>query len=243
MLVGIPAASVAGGGGHAVTPEAVARLVALGIPVQVETGGSADLDAFVAAGARLVDGPTLWSSSGWILATQPPSPEALAQLAPGAVVVCGGVDAADCAMLEAFAAGRRAGGVAATPGAGATAPTTVPARVWMPLVFVAACVLLGIGAAAPPAFLQQLTVFVLACLLGVLVARDGSPRLEAPRATLGLGIGGALVVAGSVQVSSGDDTAAALGAVAVALGALVSVAGLGVTARLQLLLADADGAP
>jgi NAD(P) transhydrogenase subunit alpha len=75
----------------AATPETVKRLLARGLSLHVEEGagwaaGFADSD-YRSAGATLVgDGAEVWHHSDAVLCVNPPAPESLARLKPGAVL-------------------------------------------------------------------------------------------------------------------------------------------------------------
>jgi NAD(P) transhydrogenase subunit alpha len=92
MVVGVPKESAAGERRVAATPETVTRLIGLGFDVRIESQAGllaafAD-DAYAKAGASVVpDGRTLWSSADVLLKVQPPSPDEVDLLKPGATLI------------------------------------------------------------------------------------------------------------------------------------------------------------
>lgn len=90
---------------------------------------------------------------------------------------------------------------------------------------VAAIVLIGIGYAAPGDFIQHLTVFVLACVIGYQVIWNVSPALHTPLMSVTNAISGIIIVGGLLQAGHGElNVAAWLGAAAILI-AMVNVAG------------------
>jgi NAD(P) transhydrogenase subunit alpha len=92
MKIGIPRETAPGERRVTATPETVRKLVDLGLAVAVERGageGAAIPDAaFAEAGAELVDGAAaLYGSAEAVFHAAPPSPEALAAMGPGTVLV------------------------------------------------------------------------------------------------------------------------------------------------------------
>lgn len=76
----------------ALVPEVVARLVQMGLEVQIETAagqaaGFADA-AYAAAGATLIPGAeALWGEASMVLKVAPPLPEEMAHLRPGSLLI------------------------------------------------------------------------------------------------------------------------------------------------------------
>ncbi len=85
--MGVPRETKPGEQRVALTPDGVAELAAHGVGVLVERGageGSALADDdFRAAGAELVDAPTVWSDARLVVKVKEPQPEELALLRPG----------------------------------------------------------------------------------------------------------------------------------------------------------------
>ena len=90
---------------------------------------------------------------------------------------------------------------------------------------VAASILIGIGYAAPTDFIQHLTVFVLACVVGYQVVWNVTPALHTPLMSVTNAISGIIIVGGLLQAGHGElNTAAWLGAAAILI-AMINVAG------------------
>ena len=90
---------------------------------------------------------------------------------------------------------------------------------------IAGLALVGVGIAAPPAFLTHLIVFVLACFVGYQVIWNVSPALHTPLMSVTNAISGIILLGGMLHVSGGTVHAATvLGAVAILI-ATVNVAG------------------
>ncbi|HMN19971.1 MAG TPA: Re/Si-specific NAD(P)(+) transhydrogenase subunit alpha [Ottowia sp.] len=96
MLIGVPAETATGENRVAATPETVKKLVAQGhsVRVQAGAGGGASVtdEAFVAAGAELVDAASAFGAE-LVLKVRNPSPGEIALMKPGTVLV---------GMLEPF---------------------------------------------------------------------------------------------------------------------------------------------
>src|SRR5258706_3285880 len=75
----------------AATPETIGKFIALGAEIAVESGAglgaSIDDDAYVAAGARVGDRPSVVADADLILAVQGPVPASLNGAKPGAWLV------------------------------------------------------------------------------------------------------------------------------------------------------------
>jgi H+-translocating NAD(P) transhydrogenase subunit alpha len=89
------------------------------------------------------------------------------------------------------------------------------------------------GRVAPPSFLQHMTVFVLACVVGWQVVWNVTPALHTPLMSVTNAISGIIVIGGMLQVS-GEPTSAVvlLGAVAILLAAINIAGGFLVTQRM-----------
>ena len=91
VLIAIPKETAPGETRVALIPESVARLVKAGASVEVEVGaglraGFRD-EAYIFAGAKLADAPTLLARADVVTKVQPPSAVEIAQLRPGALLV------------------------------------------------------------------------------------------------------------------------------------------------------------
>jgi NAD(P) transhydrogenase subunit alpha len=103
---------------------------------------------------------------------------------------------------------------------------------WAPaLALVGGAALLALGAVAPPAFLQHITVFALAVIVGWLVVWNVTPALHTPLMSVTNAISGIIVVGGMLQVS-GPPTVMVVGAAATLLAAINIVGGFMVTQRM-----------
>jgi NAD(P) transhydrogenase subunit alpha len=108
-------------------------------------------------------------------------------------------------------------------------------RAWSTLAgIVVAVTVLGLaGRFAPPAFLQHLTVFVLACFVGWQVIWSVTPALHTPLMSVTNAISGIIIVGGMLQIGPrGDGLATWLGAAAVLLAAINVAGGFLVTERM-----------
>jgi len=106
QTLGVVAESSPGETRVAATPATVARLAELGYDVVVESGAGAKASfadaAYVAAGARVAEGPQVWSSDV-VLKVNPPSAPEIAALAHGATLVSLISPAANPALVESLA--------------------------------------------------------------------------------------------------------------------------------------------
>ncbi len=116
----------------------------------------------------------------------------------------------------------------AAHGAPAGAPSTWP-------LLVAGLVLMGVGFAAPPAFLEHLIVFVLACFIGYQVIWNVTPALHTPLMSVTNAISGIILVGGLLHTSdgfAGHTASTALGALAVLIASINIAGGFLVTQRM-----------
>jgi NAD(P) transhydrogenase subunit alpha len=96
-----------------------------------------------------------------------------------------------------------------------------------------AAALIGLGAFAPPAFLQHLTVFALACVVGWQVVWNVTPALHTPLMSVTNAISGIIVIGGMIQLSGPTLSAQALlGAAAILLSTINIAGGFLVTQRM-----------
>ena len=100
---------------------------------------------------------------------------------------------------------------------------------------VAALAAILLGAAAifgPPEFIQHLTVFLLACVVGWHVIWNVTPALHTPLMSVTNAISGIIVIGGMLALYGGGTGALALGGVAVLLAAINVAGGFLVTQRM-----------
>jgi len=89
LLIGVPRETAAGEKRVATVPDVVEKLIKLGFAVQVEAGAGdgancAD-DTYRAAGATIA--ASVWGTSDIVFKVRPPSPEEVAQLRPGGLLI------------------------------------------------------------------------------------------------------------------------------------------------------------
>ncbi len=89
-IIGVPRESLSGERMVAATPKTTAQLTALGYTVVVESGAGEEANysdaEYVAAGATIVDAAAVWSSD-IVIHVDPPTPDEISRLKPGAVSV------------------------------------------------------------------------------------------------------------------------------------------------------------
>ena len=96
-----------------------------------------------------------------------------------------------------------------------------------------AAILLGAAAIfGPPEFIQHLTVFLLACVVGWHVIWNVTPALHTPLMSVTNAISGIIVIGGMLALYGGGTGALVLGGVAVLLAAINLAGGFLVTARM-----------
>jgi NAD(P) transhydrogenase subunit alpha len=131
----------------------------------------------------------------------------------------------------------RAGGPTAAPAPPAVKPAPqtpagMTARGRLGIAFVAALLCVA-GLLGPPAFLQHLTVFLLACVVGWHVVWNVSPALHTPLMSVTNAISGIILIGGmEVLRGGGNSVAAVLGAVAILLASINVAGGFLVTQRM-----------
>ncbi len=117
---------------------------------------------------------------------------------------------------------------AATPSKATRTVQATPRRhdayVWLGWVAAVAC-LYGLGSFAPPAFIERLTVFVLACFVGWQVVWNVTPALHTPLMSVTNAISGIIVLGAMLELQPPHWNIASLLAVAAVLMATVNVAG------------------
>ena len=118
-----------------------------------------------------------------------------------------------------------------TPQKNEIVPQKVGLKSALTLVIGGVC-LLGIGAVAPPSFMQHLTVFVLACFVGYQVIWNVTPALHTPLMCVTNAISGIIVIGALVQISSPSGLVIALAAVSVLIATINIAGGFLVTQRM-----------
>ncbi|MFT7572872.1 MAG: NAD(P) transhydrogenase subunit alpha [Paracoccaceae bacterium] len=111
------------------------------------------------------------------------------------------------------------------------APKNVGMKSAITLV-IGAAVLAGLGTVAPPAFMQHLTVFVLACFVGYQVIWNVSPALHTPLMSVTNAISGIIVIGALLQVSSPSNLVTILAGIAVLIATINIAGGFLVTQRM-----------
>ena len=113
-------------------------------------------------------------------------------------------------------------------------PTEAPGVTTLAGVVLAGSLLLVLlGVAAPPSFIQHLTVFVLACFVGWQVIWNVTSSLHTPLMSVTNAISGIIIVGGLLQVTAGASLAVLiLGAVATAVASINIFGGFFVTQRM-----------
>ena len=96
-----------------------------------------------------------------------------------------------------------------------------------------ACLLAGLAFSADSDFLQQVTVFVLACFVGYQVVWNVAPALHTPLMSVTNAISGIIIVGGLLQVSGGElNLATYLGVTAILVASINVFGGFIVTQRM-----------
>ncbi|MFT7520043.1 MAG: NAD(P) transhydrogenase subunit alpha, partial [Kiritimatiellia bacterium] len=103
---------------------------------------------------------------------------------------------------------------------------------WVALIVFSA-ILMVVGQFAPTAFLQHLTVFILAVFVGWQLIWNVSASLHTPLMSVTNAISGIILVGGAIQAGSGRvDAASILGAIAILVASINVVGGFMVTQRM-----------
>ncbi len=162
-----------------------------------------DFNDEVVRGATVVkEGQITWPPPPPKVSASPPKPTAAAKEAPSA-----------------------------RAGHGAKAPTSSGAGTWVGLA-VAAAALYLIGAYAPAALLQHLTVFVLACFVGYMVVWNVTPALHTPLMSVTNAISSIIIIGGLIQISADDPVVKWIAVATVTLTAVNIAGGFAVTQRM-----------
>jgi proton-translocating NAD(P)+ transhydrogenase subunit alpha len=121
----------------------------------------------------------------------------------------------------------------ANHGASAAAASNVKKSGSANMVAGLAAILLGAAAIfGPPEFIQHLTVFLLACVVGWHVIWNVTPALHTPLMSVTNAISGIIVIGGMLALYGGGTGALVLGGIAVLLAAINLAGGFLVTARM-----------
>ena len=126
--------------------------------------------------------------------------------------------------------------IAAAPAA-AVAPKgkeKKPSKGYGSLVVMAigALLLFLIGASAPPAFMQHLTVFVLACFIGYHVIWNVAPALHTPLMSVTNAISGIIVIGALLQIGNPSRIVLVLAGISVLIATINIAGGFWVTQRM-----------
>ena len=100
------------------------------------------------------------------------------------------------------------------------------------LLALAALAFYGIGVAAPAAFMEHLTVFVLACFVGYMVIWNVTPALHTPLMSVTNAISSIIAIGALIQISSPGKTLTVLAALALVLTSVNMFGGFWVTQRM-----------
>jgi NAD(P) transhydrogenase subunit alpha len=111
-------------------------------------------------------------------------------------------------------------------------PAGLPARLVAALVFVGVLALIVTARFAPSDFLQHLTVFALACVIGWQVVWNVTPALHTPLMSVTNAVSGIIVIGGLLQVGSSSAPAALLGFLAILFASINIFGGFAVTHRM-----------
>jgi NAD(P) transhydrogenase subunit alpha len=100
------------------------------------------------------------------------------------------------------------------------------------LLGLAAIALAAVGGAAPPVFMQHLTVFVLACFLGFHLIWNVTPALHTPLMSVTNAISGIIVIGALLQIGSASWFVKTLAGIAVLIATINICGGFWVTQRM-----------
>ena len=99
-------------------------------------------------------------------------------------------------------------------------------------IFLAVACLVAVGLTRDPGLLTDVTVFVLACVVGWQVIWNVTPALHTPLMSVTNAISGIIIIGGLVQVGSEKVTASILGALAIFFATINISGGFLVTQRM-----------
>jgi NAD(P) transhydrogenase subunit alpha len=97
---------------------------------------------------------------------------------------------------------------------------------------VGALAMLGLGAVAPPSFMQHFTVFVLACFVGYMVIWNVTPSLHTPLMSVTNAISSIIIIGALLQISSPVGWIAWMAGFTVLITAVNIAGGFAVTQRM-----------
>ncbi len=100
------------------------------------------------------------------------------------------------------------------------------------LIGVGALAMLGLGAVAPPSFMQHFTVFVLACFVGYMVIWNVTPSLHTPLMSVTNAISSIIIIGALLQISSPVGWIAWMAGFTVLITAVNIAGGFAVTQRM-----------
>ncbi len=92
--------------------------------------------------------------------------------------------------------------------------------------------LLGLGAVAPPSFMQHFTVFVLACFVGYMVIWNVTPALHTPLMSVTNAISSIIIIGALLQISAPDKLIMWIAIATVGITAVNIAGGFAVTRRM-----------
>lgn len=99
-------------------------------------------------------------------------------------------------------------------------------------ILIGAICFYGIGASAPPTFMQHFTVFVLACFVGYMVIWNVTPALHTPLMSVTNAISSIIVIGALIQVSTSDTLLAGIAAFGILITSINIFGGFAVTQRM-----------
>ena len=97
---------------------------------------------------------------------------------------------------------------------------------------VAVLALLGVGAVAPPSFLEHFTVFVLACFIGYMVIWNVTPALHTPLMSVTNSISSIIIIGALLQVSSAESPIMWMAGFTILITSINIAGGFAVTRRM-----------
>ena len=92
--------------------------------------------------------------------------------------------------------------------------------------------LLGVGAVAPPSFLEHFTVFVLACFIGYMVIWNVTPALHTPLMSVTNAISSIIIIGALLQVSSAESPIMWIAGITILITSINIAGGFAVTRRM-----------
>ena len=111
-------------------------------------------------------------------------------------------------------------------------PLLSPLAKMLVMVLVGGLALFGIGASAPPSFMQHFTVFVLACFVGYMVIWNVTPALHTPLMSVTNAVSSIIVIGALIQVSAPNALLAGIAGFAILITSINISGGFAVTQRM-----------